>query len=90
MSVLIISYFPWNFPKFSADECKTNGGNRPNSKCVFPFLFKGTWYESCTIVDDNTPWCSTEVYPSGQHVAGEWGYCGKGCPGTTEGILLQQ
>ena len=50
------------------DECKTTGGNQPNNTCVFPFWFKENTYETCITVEDDTPWCSTEVDSNGHHV----------------------
>ena len=91
MSVLVISYCSVNFTIFlAADECKTTGGNRFNRTCAFPFWYRGTTYESCTTVDDDTPWCSTQVDSDGVHDYGEWGYCDEGCPGTTQGMFIRE
>ena len=87
MSVYVISFSSLDFTILSGDECKTTGGKQPNNNCVFPFWFKGTVYETCITVEDDTPWCSTEVDSNGHHVDGQWGYCGEGCPGTTECML---
>ena len=88
MLVLVVSYSSLILTIFLADECKTHGGNQPNSNCVFPFWYEGTVYESCITVEDDTPWCSTEVDTNGHHVHGLWGYCGARCPGTSEGKFV--
>jgi hypothetical protein len=53
------------------------------SLCVFPFVFAGQTYSSCTYdhADQNVatgvlePWCSTATNHLNQHVAGSWGAC---------------
>ena len=79
-----------NFTIFLADVCKTTGENQLDTMCVFPFSYKGTVYERCITVDDVTPWCATEVDSFGYHVDGKWGYCGVGCPGTSEGMFTHK
>ena len=59
--------------------CITNGGNKPNTPCVFPFNFKGTVYKACTGIEHTTFWCSTKVDDDGNHVDGKWGNCGPAC-----------
>ena len=50
--------------------------------CVFPFKFGNRIHNTCTTIDgDATPWCSTQVDTSGNHVAGNWEYCKSNCPG---------
>ena len=40
--------------------------------CVFPFVYHGKTYNSCTITDHNKPWCSlTPSYDDDER----WGYC---------------
>ena len=50
---------------------ETCGGTAQGVACVFPFIYKGKSYKSCTTVDNsNKLWCSTEsVYKS------KWGNC---------------
>ena len=60
-------------------------GENPNAPCIFPFKFKNVTYHQCTKADnaegDITPWCSTLIDDSGEHIgnAGNWGYCGPDC-----------
>ena len=60
-------------------------GANPNAPCVLPFKFKNFTYHQCTTADnaegDITPWCSTLIDDSGEHIgdAGNWGYCGPDC-----------
>ena len=64
-------------------NCTTVSGANPNASCIFPFEFNGITYHQCTTVDnDITPWCSTLVDDSGEHIAdaGNWGNCGPECP----------
>ncbi|KAG6923196.1 epididymal sperm binding protein 1, partial [Chelydra serpentina] len=37
------------------------GGSSESSPCIFPFIYKGKTYHSCTAVDDQMgrPWCAT-------------------------------
>ena len=59
-------------------DCKTNGGD-VGRQCVFPFIYKGTTYSSCTNAGEDFYWCSTKVDESGNHVSGEWGNCNSDC-----------
>ena len=66
-------------------KCSTVSGANPNAPCIFPFKFKNVTYHQCTKADnaegDITPWCSTLIDDSGEHIgdAGNWGYCGPDC-----------
>ena len=64
-------------------NCSTVSGPNPNAQCIFPFKLEGITYHQCTTADnakgDITPWCSTLVDDSGEHV-GNWGNCGPDCP----------
>merc|ERR1712194_434898 len=50
------------------EACKTNS----NKPCVFPFIYEGVTYDSCTNVDHDEPWCSTEVDSNGEHSMLNW------------------
>ena len=52
-------------------------------RCVFPFVYKGDVYTSCTTKGDDVAWCSVE--PVMIVGSGDWGYCDPvNCaPGTT-------
>jgi len=53
---------------------------------VFPFTFGRRIHTTCTTMDgDETPWCSTKVDSSGEHVSGGgfWEHCQAGCPGVS-------
>ena len=66
------------------DECKTVSGPGANKPCMFPFIFNGVSYNTCTLkqADDNKPWCSTLVDDNNNHVpgGGHYGDCGPKCP----------
>ena len=54
-------------------------------KCVFPFIYKGQKYHTCTTVHANRAWCATRVDHEGQVVSGHWGDCHpRDCPSETE------
>ena len=59
--------------------CRTNGGNVNDEPCVFPFIFKGVVYQTCTTIGHDQPWCYTMVNEDGVGVEGQWGNCGSGC-----------
>ena len=61
-------------------DCKTVEDN----DCVFPFIYKGVSYSSCTKAESSNgaPWCATAVDDEGVAVAGAWEDCQDGCPGT--------
>ena len=71
-------------------ECKTVS----NNDCVFPFIYKGVSYNSCTKAESSNgaPWCATKVDSNGEAVNGAWEDCDEGCPGTSftcnEGFLF--
>ncbi|XP_053865736.1 epididymal sperm-binding protein 1-like [Malaclemys terrapin pileata] len=50
------------------------GGNSDSSPCVFPFIYKGKTYHSCTAVDDQMgrPWCATTSNYDKDHL---WRFC---------------
>jgi len=59
--------------------CGTNGGNKPNMNCKFPFKYKNTVYYTCTRANGHSkPWCSTKTI-GGNHVSGNWGTCDSDC-----------
>jgi len=71
-------------------ECKAENG----ASCVFPFIWRGKTYTSCT-KDKSTngkPWCATAVNAEGKALRGSLKDCNEGCPGTdyecTEGDLF--
>ncbi|XP_031566821.1 semaphorin-5B-like isoform X2 [Actinia tenebrosa] len=53
-------------------NCKAAGTNTTDGTlCVFPFLYKEVWYNHCTCVDWNHPWCATtQIYDKYA-----WGNC---------------
>lgn len=71
----------------NAKDCSiTVSGPKPNKPCVFPFEFSREKHYSCTdLKDPGNPWCSTKVDKNGKHIGGanEWGYCEKGCDGSS-------
>ena len=73
-----------NFDGEDCSHCMTNGGADINSKCIFPFIFKGIKYDTCiwNPSPEGKPICSTLVDANGKHVGkqGKWGNCGAGCP----------
>lgn len=61
--------------------CLTNEGSESNKPCVFPFIYMGVKYETCTMKNDlSKQWCSTKVDSNGHHTWGHWGYCNEHCP----------
>lgn len=61
--------------------CRTLGTNP--EPCVFPFVYDGNDYDSCTSVDaaEGAVWCATQVDSNGTVLDGRWGDCSVGCPG---------
>ena len=51
--------------------------NKDSRRCVFPFIYKGKKYNSCTAEasSNGKPWCATEVRGDGQVISGKWGDC---------------
>ena len=60
--------------------CEYRGCYTDTAACVFPFLYGGRQYSSCTTVGgDGTAWCSTQVDSHGQHVEGSTMACPAHC-----------
>ncbi|XP_028648308.1 uncharacterized protein LOC114644336 [Erpetoichthys calabaricus] len=58
-------------------HCPTSGvqtfsGNAERPDCVFPFIYKGVTYNSCTNVDSHEDWCSITTNYDQEKL---WGYC---------------
>ena len=48
--------------------------------CNFPFNYKGRVYTSCTMVEDDQPWCATDVNEKGDILDAEsWVHCKGNC-----------
>jgi len=69
-------------------ECVTDSGPKSGQKCVFPFIFSGKMYSSCTewLFDEKKSrkgqlWCSTSVDEFGRHKKGNYGFCSDSCKG---------
>ena len=71
---------PYEFILLYLGPCKTIGGPHAGSPCVFPFIFAGKQYSTCTLdsADDGLAWCSIRTDIFGQHVKGWWGVCPAG------------
>ena len=70
-------------------SCQTIDGPGEGKPCIFPFTFYDKVYLSCTTdgfgdTHMRLYWCSTMVDENGKHVAGKWGACSLGCPGTKQ------
>ena len=69
--------------QITAEECFVKKEKDPGvisqEPCVFPFIYKGVTYNTCTYVDhpEQMEWCSTKVDENGNHVTGgeNWGVC---------------
>ena len=46
--------------------------------CIFPFVYQGKEYTSCTKVDFNISWCATDIEYTTKNWL-DWGYCNKAC-----------
>ena len=57
----------------------TSSGPKSNALCVFPFHFKGKFYESCTSAGHTQNWCATKVGSNDSYVENEWGNCNDNC-----------
>merc|ERR1711868_101710 len=68
----------------TANQCWTKSGAMINAPCIFPFIYQGVTYTSCTTAGRfSEPWCSTATDTNGNHIIGYWGNCGSGCPVST-------
>nr|XP_040577334.1 uncharacterized protein PB18E9.04c-like isoform X4 [Lepeophtheirus salmonis] len=63
----------------SCDVCRTTDGK----KCVFPFIYSGVSYNSCTDADNGgVNWCATSLYPSKEAL--EYANCQSSCESATK------
>ena len=56
---------------------------------MFPFIYKGDKYETCTMRDSDVDWCYTRVDFNGVGVGGKWGNCGSGCQSNKGNLIVQ-
>ena len=63
-------------------SCTTVSGEKSNKTCIFPFIYNGITFNSCTLSwshDHTKAWCSTRVDESGKHISGHYGFCEPAC-----------
>jgi len=62
-------------------ECSTAGGPAGvGTPCVFPFVYNGVRFTSCTTVNNNGQrWCATEVGANSAYIGNKWGTCSSEC-----------
>ncbi|XP_078357869.1 matrix metalloproteinase-9-like isoform X2 [Oculina patagonica] len=71
LMLLICAVLPYGKPCPPGKETKDPQGRC----CVFPFVYRGVSYYSCTRNFNNYFWCSLDAL-----YAGQWANCGKPCP----------
>ena len=79
-----------NFDGGDCSECTTISGSVqenplnfvPDSKCEFPFIFRGQTYKTCVPIQKQKgkSFCSVEVDDEGKHKKNRGGICGPSCP----------
>jgi len=57
----------------------TESGPKTGVACRFPFKYKGTTYNECTMKAHHTFWCSTKTNSNGDHISGNYGHCNSNC-----------
>jgi len=65
----------------TAEDRSNEGRAKLGVPCVFPFKYKDEIYNSCTNKSDPDGflWCATKVDSEGNHLRGNFGYCGADC-----------
>ena len=58
------------FLDYCTSGLRSHGGNAHRACCVFPFKYRGVWYETCTKTGYDRYWCSTNTI-----YEGKWGLC---------------
>ena len=61
-------------------KCLTISGQDSDSPCTFPFTYQGYKFSTCTKMDWDMAWCSTQVDDRGNYIPNNWGNCGSDCP----------
>jgi hypothetical protein len=72
----------------AVDQLTAGNGEIKPATCVFPFIYDGIKYDTCTLHhswNDATTglpiaWCSTETDAAGMHVSGKFADCNGKCP----------
>ena len=60
------------FVDYCTSGLRSYGGNANRACCVFPFRYKGVWYDTCTKTGYTLYWCSTTSIYEGNR---KWGLC---------------
>ena len=50
--------------------------------CIFPFIYDGVTYNTCTWAGNTKAWCATSVDDEGNYHG--WGNCRPNCPGSNQ------
>ena len=59
-------------------KCKTRG----DQLCVFPFIYEGKTYKTCTkdgVRPEDDPWCPFKTNSNNEFSTNNWGYCSENC-----------
>ena len=73
-ALIIVLWLGLSLVENTHGECRTDKKER----CIFPFIFHGITFNSCTQAESDRYWCATEVRASGQ--AFNTGWCESNCP----------
>ena len=72
-STLVSAQYPIENFTATVNKSRQTGKHCFTQPCIFPFTYKGSTFNDCTLFDGDEEWCASKVYDNG--TMKDWDYC---------------